>query len=265
MTAETRAFWDAQLEMAVVVPGADEWIDKYGELGRVHGRLDEARRIATGPDAMQSLWHTDTGALDKAMVLIHGGYWRRFSAAEYAFGLPTAAAANVTFFNVDYRLMPGVRMADVVSDTLAACEKALEMVPNAVLVGHSAGAHLALETAMRLSRPPRAVVAMSGLFELAPLRHAFIREDIALSADEVAEFSPIERVADIPAPVHVQVGADETLEFQRQSVRLYDTLVDAGQEATFWFAPGQNHFQIAAEMADPQTPTASRIVDVLVG
>lgn len=263
MTAETRPFWDAQLENAVVVPGAAEWPGRYAALSEAHGRLSEAERFATGADPMQALWRTDTGAPDKAMVLIHGGYWRRFSAAEYAFALPTAAAAGVTFFNVDYRLMPGVRMADVVADTVAACEMALEMIPNAVLVGHSAGGHLALEAALRLSKAPRAVVAMSGLYDLPPLRHAFIQEDLALTLADVAEFSPQTRVADVPCPVHVQVGGDEKTEFQRQSVRLYEGLVEAGRDASFWFAPNQNHFEIAAEMADPSTPTAQQVIEVL--
>lgn len=263
MTAETQAFWDAQLENSVVVPGAAEWPERYLALSAAHGRLADAERMATGPDESQALWRTPTGAADKALVFIHGGYWRKYSAPDLAFVAATAEAAGVTFYNVDYRLMPGVRMADLVADTVAACAMALEAVPNAVLVGHSAGAHLAVEVALRMARPPRAVVAMSGLYELAPLRHAFIQDELSLTLDEVEAFSPQSRVASVPCPVHVQVGGEEKNEFLRQSVRFAEALTDAGREATLWFAPNLNHFEIVAELADPNSETARRIINII--
>lgn len=263
MTAETRAFWDAQLELTELVPGAAEWPERYAALSAADGRLAGAERIATGPDELQALWRTSTGSANKAMVFIHGGYWRRFVAADFAFAAATAGAADVSFYNVDYRLMPNVRLAELVADVVAACERALEAVPDAVLVGHSAGAHLAVEVATRLSRPPRAVVAMSGFYELAPLRHAFIQDELAFTQEEVDAFSVQSRAAAVPCPVHVQVGANETYEFLRQSARFAEALSDAGQDATIWFAPNLDHFEIVAELANPESEAARQVIDVL--
>ena len=115
------------------------------------------------------------------------------SAADFAFVAHTAKAADATFWNVDYRLMPGVRMADVVADTVAAC--AAVDAERVVIVGHSAGGHLAVEAALRLPKPPAAVVAVSGLYDLDPLQYAFIQDELTLTDDEVAAFSPETRAA----------------------------------------------------------------------
>lgn len=248
--AATEPFWNAQLQNAVVVPDADLWPERYAVLSGRAARYGAPERIATGDHPDQAVWRTATGRPDHALIFIHGGYWRRFSAADFAFVAATAAAADATFWNVDYRLMPAVRLADVVADTLAACERACAGAGRVVIAGHSAGAHLALETALRLSRPPAAVLAISGLYDLAPLRHAFIQHDLAFTAEEVAAFSPQTRTSAVPCPVHLAVGAEEKVEFHRQSAMLHDAIRDAGGEASLTFVEGRDHFSVVADLAE---------------
>jgi len=264
MKSATREFWNSQFQMSAFLPDADLWPPRYEALSaEACGRFGTPERIATGPDAMQALWRLDTGRPDCAMIFIHGGYWRRFGAADFFFAAEAAAAADATFYSVDYRLMPGVRMADLVADCLAAVNLALEACERAVIVGHSAGAHLAVEMALRSAAPPAAIVPISGIFSLAPLAASFLEDEIALTADEIAAFSPQDRAAALSCPVDLIVGGEETAEFHRQSARLYDTLTGLGRPATYATVPGRHHNAVVAELADPRSAICRRIAERL--
>lgn len=56
------------------------------------------------------------------------------------------AAAGTSVANLEYRLMPGVRLSDCVSDVQEGLVSLLDALPASrlLLVGHSAGAHLAV-------------------------------------------------------------------------------------------------------------------------
>jgi arylformamidase len=256
---ETLAFWNSQLQNAVTVPDFPLWEPRYIALSAAAPAPDE--RIRTGPDPVQGVDRTATGRPSHALVFIHGGYWRKYTAREFAFVAATARAADATFWNVDYRLMPVVRMADVVADCLAACE--VVKAERIVLVGHSAGGHLAVEMALRMRRPPDAVVAISGLYDLDPLTYAFIQDELSLTGEEVAAFSPETRAAEIRCPVHLVAGADETVEFRRQSARLFEKIRAAGGEASLTFAEGRHHSSVVADLADPATPLARQVAALL--
>lgn len=264
MRGATREFWNSQFQMAAFLPDADAWPPRYASLSaEARTRFGEPERIATGPDPMQALWRLATGRPGHAVVFIHGGYWRRFGAADFFFAAEAAAAADATFYSVDYRLMPGVRMADLVADCLAAVNLAMDGTERAVVVGHSAGGHLAVEMALRCTSPPAAVVPISGIFSLDPLRASFLQDEIALTAGEAAAYSPQDRAASVPCPVDLFVGADETAEFHRQSARLHDALAEAGSPVSYATVPGRHHNAVVAELADPKSALCRRIADRL--
>lgn len=261
--AETEPFWNSQLENAVVVPDYAAWQDRHGALSAQADRLGLPERFATGVDPDQALWRTATGRRTRGLVFIHGGFWRRDNANDYSFVAETAAAADATFYNVDYRLIPNVRMGEVVDDVVLACERAAAETSVLAFVGHSAGAHLAIEAALRFARPPRAVVAISGLYDLEPLRHAFIQNEIALTDAEVREFSPQLRAAAIMCPVHIVAGEDETVEFRRQSIRLFEAIREAGGKSTLSFAPHRHHSSIVADLADRNSGLSKLVQSLL--
>ena len=263
MSGATEAFWNSQLQNQVTVPDYDAWDGRFTAMSQAPLGRWPGERSATGPDAMQALWRHPTGRRDRALVFIHGGYWRRFAASDFGFVAETAAAADAVFYNVDYRLMPAVRMADVVADTVAACELAISEVEHAVIVGHSAGAHLAAEAAIRMKRPPAAVVAISGLYELDPLRFAFIQDELNLTEEDVANYSPQSRAREVRCPIHVIAGAEETVEFCRQSARFHDALASAGLPTTFRLAQDRHHLSVVADLADPTSALAREVATLL--
>ena len=266
MTMDSLAFWNSQLQLSAFVPEFDTWPPRYEALSRAtRERRGEPSRLATGDDPFQAVSRFATGRPSHRVIFIHGGYWRRFEAADYDFVAEAAAVADAEFYNVDYRLLPGVRMADAVADAVRGVEKAMEGAERTVVVGHSAGAHLAVEAAQRSARTPDAVLAISGIYELAPLRSAFIQDELHLTDEEVAAFSPQTRAGALSFPVHIAAGADESVEFCRQSARLYDAIVTSGGTASLEFVPGRHHTAVITDLAEPDTSLTRRLVALLAG
>ncbi|MEM0907624.1 MAG: alpha/beta hydrolase, partial [Pseudomonadota bacterium] len=258
------AFWNSELELSVILKDTEEMVAQFAAMSAAAvTKFGAPEALSTGSDPLQAVWRTRTGRPGRALVFIHGGYWRRFCAADYAFVANLAHHADATFYNVDYRLMPDVRMAETVADAVNGVTLALAEVDEAVLVGHSAGAHLAIEAALRAPKPPQAVVPISGLFELAPLRAAFLQDELTFTPAEIRSFSPQMRVADMPCPVSLMVGDDETTEFKRQSARLYDGLMEAGRPASLSFVKGRHHNEIVADLSDPATAASRAVLSLM--
>lgn len=261
---ETASFWNKQLNLRELIPDYAAWQDRYEALSAIADRLSEPVRMATGPHPEQALFRIATGPATHRVVFVHGGGWTFYRAENYSFVAETALAARAAFFNVEYRKMPAWRLAELVADTVAALEIASSGAERVVLVGHSAGAHLAVEAALRSASPPAAVVALSGVYDLDPLRYSFVQEAVAFTEEEVAAFSPLRRVGELRCPLHLLVGDDETVEYRRQSVRMFERAEAAAVDATLTFVPRRHHASLVADLAEPHS-VASAAVQRFVG
>jgi len=119
------------------------------------------------------------------VVFIHGGYWRpeydREHARSAAGGL---AAAGYTAALIEYRRIPGDPDA-MVDDVLAAIRHVAAEDPSdrdVLLVGHSAGGHLALVCAADPALP------IAGCLALAPLASLDQAESLHLDDNAVLDF-----------------------------------------------------------------------------
>lgn len=183
-------------------------------------------RAAYGNDPRQ--WVELAKAPGKAQlvpVMIHGGYWRALRAEDHRFVLTALAQMGYGVANVEYRLMPGARMDDLVQDTVAGLRRIAASFPAARLVpvGHSAGAHLALAALHRdgeLRAGTAGVVAISGTYDLSLVARSFLQDELALTGDEVARFS-ITSLPDVPTLLIT--GSAETEPFQTQAGALATT------------------------------------------
>lgn len=199
------------------------------------------------------------------LVFIHGGYWRSQRKDDYAF---VAGAARQRGFSVavaGYPLAPQRSLPDIVHSLRAAMDwlhgPGSALLPawrGTVVAGHSAGGHLA---AMLASDPDRAqriagCLALSGLFDLAPLARTSIGADVGIDETLAGRWSPLSRPAGTGWLV-AAVGADETPAFHDQAGR-YVAHWSAGQEGTggaeLLVVPGADHYSILRQMADPDGP-----------
>ncbi len=213
------------------------------------------------------------------LVYIHGGYWRALDKRDHSFVAEPFVAAGVSVILPNYALAPAVGVEHMVLQ-LARCiawiwrEAGLLGVDRRriALAGHSAGGHLAamllncrwpeLDAGMP-AQPLLGAVALSGLYELEPLRHApFLAPDLRLTEADALRLSP----AWMPAPavpLMALVGAAESEEFQRQN-RLIRERWGAQAVPVCETVPGRHHMNVLHELADPAS-RAHRLALGLLG
>jgi arylformamidase len=225
----------------------------YG--GELSERLDVFTPIAAGAPVL---------------VYIHGGYWRALDKRDQSFVATPFVAAGAMVVLPNYALCPAVGIEHIVLQLVQSLawvwRHAADYGGDAsriVVAGHSAGAHLA---AMMLACEWPAVarelpadlvkgaLAVSGVFELEPLRHApFLAPDLHLDAALARKLSP----AAMPAPrgrLVAVVGGDESEEFKRQSALIADVwgsrAVSVCEEV-----PGRHHMNVLHALAEPGSRT----------
>jgi acetyl esterase/lipase len=122
------------------------------------------------------------------LVVVHGGFWRPgFDRAHVRPMTQALAAAGWTTVTPEYRRVPGrpdLAVGDVHAAVRAVAEWPEFAGQRVVLVGHSAGGHLALQAAATLV-PPHEPAGVLALAPVADLRRA---EALRLDGDAVPAF-----------------------------------------------------------------------------
>ena len=104
--------------------------------------------------------------------------------------------------------------------------------------------------------------AISGLFDLEPVRQTSMNQDFKLDATAARTASPLFWPAPVGRTVDVLVGGAETNEFRRQSRTLADTWAKAGVATRYQEIPGANHFTVMEPIADPGSAMTARLVEL---
>ncbi|MBM3487039.1 MAG: alpha/beta hydrolase [Alphaproteobacteria bacterium] len=228
---------DAQYDLRARVPDTAYHLRfRETESARVRGALTCRLDLAYGAHAGERL---DVFPADRrgapALVFIHGGYWRGSDKSDASYMAPDFVAAGVTVVTVNYALAPVVAMDEIVRQNRAALAwvwrnaATLGIDRDRIHVaGHSAGGHL---TAMMLATDwaafdadlPRDLVkgacALSGIYDLEPIRLSFLNADVRLDRESARRNSPIHLAPHCAAPLILSVGALETEEYHRQEAR----------------------------------------------
>lgn len=239
--AELRAYRDASLPMYTALecrrdlpygPCADERLDLFPVPGR--------------PEA-------------PVLLFIHGGYWRALSKADSVFMARTFVNQGVSVASIDYSLAPTAHLGTMVDQ----CRRAVAWLhaylraqtaadARIVVAGSSAGAHLAamvLATGWQdaLGLPDHVVhggVLVSGLYDLAPLRHTLPQAWLQLTSHDVLALSPQHHLPAPARPLQVVVAGQDTAEFKRQSRDYAQACERQGNAVEFLELAGRNHFNI---------------------
>ena len=203
------------------------------------------------------------------LVYIHGGYWRALDKRDQSFVAAPFVDAGALVVLPNYALAPTVTVRHIVLQMVQAVAWVHRHIhrhggdPQRIVVaGHSAGGHLAaMMAACRWDQvapdlPPQVLhsaLAVSGVFDLAPLRHApFLAPDLKLSAREARALSPACMPAPKQAPLVAVVGADESSEFHRQT-RLIRQAWGEAAVPTAEALPGRHHMSVLHDLAEPGT------------
>ena len=116
-----------------------------------------------------------------------------------------------------------------------------------MLSGWSAGGHL---TAMCLGHPAvRAGLAISGVFEMGPIRDTYLNEKLRLTEEEIVALSPL-RHPPVPKPLAIAYGTAELAALVGDSRSLHAKRAAAHQPGPLIPVAGANHFTIVHELRD---------------
>ncbi|MDQ2802706.1 MAG: alpha/beta hydrolase [Pseudomonadota bacterium] len=188
------------------------------------------------------------------LVFIHGGYWQRNSREQFACLMEGPRALGWSAALPGYTLAPDASLTDIAAeiaaalDWLAAEGPAHGIAGPIILSGWSAGGHL---TALSLGHPAvRAGLAISGVFELGPIRDTYLNEKLRLTDNEIATLSPL-RLSVIAKPLVIAYGTDELPPLVADSRNLHASRTAAHAPGPLLPIAGANHFTIILELQNP--------------
>lgn len=225
-----------------------------------------------GPRHRYDLFNPAASAPDAPLVVyIHGGYWQRGDRTEYSFVAEALVAQGATVAIPSYSLCPDIPVAGIIEELrqfLMSLWQRLQRRP--VVVGHSAGGHLAAAMIAtdwtRYGAPADLVGAgygISGVYELAPLISTSLNAALRLTPESAREASPAVWPPPSPGRMFVAaVGGAESPEFLRQSLDLAAVWSAAGGTAECVVVPNANHFTVVDELRRPGSAMVQRVLQL---
>lgn len=211
------------------------WAERSAHVRQAYGSaaLIDAR-YGKGPNETVDVFPTDH-VNAPIVVFIHGGYWRTLDKSDHSFIAPAFHAEGARGAHVvvpNYALCPAVRIGDIALQMVRLVLWVQAQAPRwqadaqrIVLVGHSAGAHLAAMLlacdwqSLGCKTPPVSqALGLSGVYDLRPLVGLpLLLDDLRLTFPEAERLSPALWRAPKGMRFIAQAGAEESAEFRRQN------------------------------------------------
>ncbi len=287
MTLVYRHFDQAALDAAynnrAHVPHFMQIVDRFmADSERARATLKPKLDLAYGRDARQKLdFFPAAGKGAPLFVFIHGGYWQSLDNKPFSFMATPLVEAGIAFAAMTYDLCPTISMTRLVEQVREGMvwlyRHAGELGFDAQRIfvgGHSAGGHL---TAMLLLTDwarygvPADIVkgglSISGLYELEPVRLAYVNEALKLDPSSARALSPVHHLPrngkSVP-PLLLAVGAAELPEFVRQQRDFAAECRRHGLRVAEIELPGHNHFSVLEALQNRQSalfPPLQRMID----
>ncbi len=231
-----------------------------------HYALDEGIVYGDHPRMRLDVYRPHDAQSLPVVVYFYGGAWARGARDQYGFVGAFLTGEDVIAVLPDYRLHPEVGFPDFVHDAAAAVAWVQREIAayggdpeRIILMGHSAGAHiaalLALDTrylahAGKDQAPLYAFIGLSGPYDFErdsdTLKKIFAAEQPPQLSSQPIDYAG----GDAPPMLLVHGGGDRVVE-PGNTLRLARSVCDAGGEAEVIVYPGVGHARVAAALAPP--------------
>ncbi len=176
------------------------------------------------------------------MVHLHGGYWQRNEREAFAVLGDGVRAHGWSYAVPGYTLTPEGTLTSIVAELGAALDLVRTQVTGPIVIsGWSAGGHL---VGMLIGHPAvHAGLAISGVFELGPIRDTYLNEKARITEAEADMLSPL-RLPVCPKALSIAYGSAELPPLVGDSRALHAKRAAAHAPGALIPGPGQDHFTV---------------------
>ena len=201
------------------------------------------------------------------IINIHGGYWRALDKSAMMHHMAGLTGSGFGVVNVNYPLCPEVTLSEIIAclndgiGAIVAHVDAQTQLQRFILMGHSAGAHIA----MHLSHNPAlrdriiGVVALSGIYETSVVCKLSVNADVRLSVEEADRWDCLKQMPSRGPSYYISAGGAEPSGWIDQSWIMAEVLLHRGDDVNFHVAGGAHHFSLVDWLCDSHNPEGAKL------
>lgn len=248
---------DLGLNNGVAVPGSVEMVAGWEQRSAaMRARRPDHLDLSYGPGERNRIDFFKAAEQAPTLLFIHGGYWQNRAKEVFAIFAEGPMAHGINVALIGYTLAPEATLDQIVGEIHAGIDYLAGQLPvlggdprGIVVSGWSAGGHL---TSMALSnRHVSAGLAISGIFDLEPVRHSYLNVKLGLDEAMSRRNSPMMQAGGPMKPLSLVVGDAELPLLRQQTADFAGHRARYGLPVTYEEIPGANHFTIMNEMLSP--------------
>jgi acetyl esterase/lipase len=254
MSQEAR---DLGLNNGVAVPGSVEMIAGWEQRSAaMRKRFPEHIDLRYGPRERNRIDFLKAGDAAPTLLFIHGGYWQARAKEVFTVMAEGPLTHGINVALTGYTLAPEATLDEIVAEIHAGIDYLTGQLPalgaaagGIVVSGWSAGGHL---TSMALShRHVKAGMAISGIYDLEPIRHSYLNVKLGLDEAMSRRNSPMTQAGGAMKPLALVAGSAELPLLRQQTADFAGHRAKYGLPVTYEEIPGADHFTIMNELISP--------------
>jgi len=261
---------DRGLNNSAAVAGSGDLVEGWGKLSAdIRARHHRHLNLQYGPRERNRIDFLKTQTPNAPTLLfIHGGYWQMRAKEFFTLFAAGPMAHGINVALIGYTLAPDATLDQIVAEIHAGIDflarQLIDLGADAsriVASGWSAGGHL---TAMAMMNPRiKGGVAISGIYDLEPIRHSYLNIKLGLDEAMSRRNSPMASAEGPMKPLSLVVGGAELPLLRKQTADFAGHRARHGLPVAYEEIPGANHFTIMDEMAQPSGRITAMIRQVV--
>src|SRR6266568_8838361 len=248
---------DLGLNNSLAVAGSGDIVEGWGRRSaELRQRYPDHIGLSYGERERNRIDFLKAAERAPTLLFIHGGYWQMRAKEVFAIFASGPMAHGINVAMIGYTLAPDATLDEIIAeihqglDFLAEKLPALGGDPSRIVVsGWSAGGHL---TSMALAhRHVKAGMAISGIYDLEPIRHSYLNVKLGLDEAMSRRNSPMMQAGGAMKPLSLVAGSSELPLLRKQTADFAGHRASFGLPVTYEEIPGADHFTIMNELMSP--------------
>ena len=247
---------DRGLNNSAAVAGSGDMVEGWGKLSaEMRARHSAHLNLQYGPRERNRIDFLKAAPDAPTLLFIHGGYWQMRAKDFFTMFAAGSMAHGINVALIGYTLAPEATLEQIVAEIHTGIDYLAGRLPELgadakrlVASGWSAGGHL---TAMAMrNQHIKGGVAISGIYDLEPIRQSYLNAKLGLDEPMSKRNSPM-LLTHAVKPMALVVGDAELPLLRKQTAEFAGYRANHGLPVIYEEIPGANHFTIMDQMASP--------------